>query len=108
MHGFDVLFLIAACAAARVEGRSWSLPTVDLGYAVQQATLNVSICLPLFPLSAFENPSVALFSHLTHILLPSIHHVVLQRRKQIPDCGCRTQVFHTTISAISGTPLLRW
>jgi len=42
MFGLDVLVVIAACAAATVEAQSGTLPTVDLGYAVQQATLNVS------------------------------------------------------------------
>jgi hypothetical protein len=42
MFGLNVLFVIAACAAATVEAQSGTLPTVDLGYAVQQATLNVS------------------------------------------------------------------
>lgn len=42
MFGLDVVVVIAACAAATVEAQSGTLPTVDLGYAVQQATLNVS------------------------------------------------------------------
>jgi hypothetical protein len=41
MFGFDILVVITACAAATVEATSASLPIVDLGYAVQQATLNV-------------------------------------------------------------------
>jgi hypothetical protein len=42
MFGLNVLVVIAAYAAATVEAQSGTLPTVDLGYAVQQATLNVS------------------------------------------------------------------
>lgn len=42
MFGSTALFVIAACAAATAEAKPGGLPTVDLGYAVQQATINVS------------------------------------------------------------------
>ena len=64
MLGFDVLVIIVACAGATVKAQSESLPIVDLGYAIQQATLNVSICLHLCPSPVIENLSGALFSRL--------------------------------------------
>ncbi len=120
MYGFGALVVIAACAVATVEAESKDaadLPTVDLGYAVHRATINVSppdnkgfsyVRAPIEMLRilqtnlwAFNTPSYACS------VSPSFAPLNVGATS---NYLCRIPLLNmpTTTSAISGTALLRW